>query len=87
MDLTLTNIIYFVALPCLAWGFQKFIINRIEQIEQKVDTMVNEPQVRQIVTDKIDPIQSDIKEIKADIRNLFLLQINDKLNTKDLKSE
>ncbi len=83
MDISLSQILYWVALPLLAWVFKALVINRIEQIEQKVESMVNETQVRQIISDKIDPIQVDVREIKNDLRSLFLIQLNEKIGSQD----
>lgn len=79
LDISFSNLVYWVGLPLAAWIFKTFIMNRLEQLEQKVETMVNEQQVRTIIADKIDPIQADVKEIKTDLRSLFLLQLNEKL--------
>lgn len=87
MDITLTQILYWAALPLLAYFFKSLVINRIEQLETKVESMINEPQVRQIIADKLDPIQLDVQEIKNDLKSLFLLQINEKLSRNDNKSE
>lgn len=55
--------------------FVRNIMSRIEKLEQSLDTAVTEQQVRQILTDKIDPVKEDMSDIKDNIKKLFDLYI------------
>lgn len=78
MDISLSQLAYYLIIPLIAWVCKVLVINRIEALERKVETMVNETQVRQILCDKIDPVQADVKEIKQDLKQLFTLAISQK---------
>lgn len=86
IDFSITQLIYLGVLPAIAWAFKVLVINRLEKLEEKVETMVNEVQVRQIISDKIDPVQQDLREIKSDLKHLFVLQLTDKARN-DLDQE
>lgn len=80
MDIS-TDIIITVVVPVvMAIGAYvvKSIINRIEVLENKTGQHVSDTQVRQLLADKLDPMKSDLSEIKEAIKKLFELYINEK---------
>ena len=48
---------------------------RISNLEQQIKQNMTESEVRQLVTDKLDPLKEDLQEIKASIRDLSKLFI------------
>lgn len=80
MDDTTIKIILYIVGPTVlgVTGYlYKSIINRIDELEEKIEKKVTETVVRQILADKLDPLREDLKEIKDSIRNLFELYLND----------
>lgn len=55
------------------------LMHRIETLEERAKTCVSELETRQIIDDKVSAtlnhIDSDIKDIKESVRNLFLLYV------------
>lgn len=56
------------ALPSIL-GFGAFLVksllNRLDLVETLVDSKVNELRVRELLSDKVDPIREDIQELKV----------------------
>ena len=46
-------------------------VDRIESMEKKLAEKLDEPQVRLLMADKIDPIKEDIKEIKEMLNHIL----------------
>jgi len=68
------NIVYYVITPIVimyAGHCMKSHVDRIEEIEKKLMTKIDEPEVRTILSDKIDPMKEDIKEIKQMLNHLL----------------
>ncbi len=68
MDETLRLILIYGVLPIIigigSWVMRS-MIQRLEEVERKVSIKTDENYVRQLLTDKIDPIREDIHELKA----------------------
>lgn len=60
-----------VGLLFIGYLFKVLLMNRIEKLEENMTHTINEEEVRTILSDKIEPIQEDIKDIKNNIRNIF----------------
>lgn len=75
---TLSKVAYIGGPLLLSIGayFMRTIISRIEALENQGKITVSEPQVRQILVDKLDPIKDDLQEIKENIKKLFDLYVN-----------
>ncbi len=56
----------------------KTVHSRIDVLERELPHKLNEPAVRQIVSDKIDPIREDIHEIKAKLDRVMDILIERK---------
>ncbi len=54
----------------------KSMMSRIDELEKKSNIYTSEPQVRQILGDKLDPIKEDLQDIKHSINKLFQLYFN-----------
>jgi Tfp pilus assembly protein PilO len=68
------NIIYYVIAPMFVTyvGYSmKSHVDRIESMEKKLSEKLDEPQVRLLMADKIDPIKEDIKEIKEMLNHIL----------------
>lgn len=78
MDETLKTILMTIALPGLLGlgGYMaQTVLSRITKLERELPQKVTEDDVRQIVSDKIDPIREDIHELKIKIDRIFELLI------------
>jgi flagellar motor component MotA len=65
-----------IVIPILAGigaFFVRSIMSRIEKLEQDLNSVVTETQVRQMLSDKLDPVKEDMTEIKDSIKRLFEL--------------
>lgn len=51
--------------------FVNAVLKRLDTIEVKTNQSVTEQQVRDIVTDKFNPLKEDITEIKANVKELI----------------
>jgi hypothetical protein len=51
--------------------FVRGIMSRIEKLETAVDSAMTEHQMRQILSDKIDPVKEDVTDIKNSVQKLF----------------
>jgi len=56
----------------------KTMLHRIERLEEKIDTKIDEKTVRQLVSDKLDPLTQDIKELKDLVTKLLELELKRK---------
>ena len=80
MDISLTLLIY-IAVPIIAGVvgmFIKSIQSDILVLQEKIQHMTTEPEVRQLLDDKITPIRDDIHEIKEKLDKIFDLYIADR---------
>jgi uncharacterized protein YoxC len=70
----LSNIVYFIVVPIVltVLGYlMKTHLDRIQELEKRVDLTINEAEIRGIINDKIDPIKEDISEIKATLNHIL----------------
>lgn len=68
------NIVYYVITPAVimyAGHSMKSHLDRIEIIEKELVKKIDEPEVRTIIADKIDPMKEDIKEIKEMLNHIL----------------
>lgn len=67
MDYVHVLVIY-GALPSIL-GFGAFLVksllNRLDMVETAIQHKVDEPRVRELLADKVDPIREDIQELKV----------------------
>lgn len=67
MNVDLSLLIIYLGFPAIL-GMGTFIFRsifkRLENLENKMSQTTNEPQVRQLIKDKYDPLSQDIREIK-----------------------
>ena len=74
-DLTKTILIY-TALP-LAIAIGRYIMksyaDRIDVLEREVSSKLDELEVRQLMSDKVDPINQNIQEIKQQLKDILNL--------------
>ena len=76
------NIIYYVITPIVIMYVghsMKSHIDRIEGIEKLLATKIDEPEVRTILSDKIDPMKEDIAEIKVMLNHLLEVVLDKKV--------
>ena len=81
MDFTITQILMYLAVPlvtALLTHIVRGLMQRIEYLEEKSRTQVNESEVRQILEDKLNPITEDIKFIRDKLEKVtdFLITRN-----------
>lgn len=70
MQIHILTLLPYTLIPIL--GFvAKLLSDRLSRIEQQAESSVSEPQVRQILSDKLEPIQDDIREIKHSLNGLI----------------
>jgi hypothetical protein len=80
MDWIQVGLVY-IAIPILI-GLGRFLmqslLNRLSILEHQIDIKVDEPRVRQLLSDKIDPLQEDIAELKVRLDKIIdlLLKID-----------
>lgn len=70
MEEILKQIVTYGIIPAFVGGasyIMKGIFTRIDALEKELPKKVEETEVRQLLTDKIDPIKDDINDIKQDI--------------------
>ncbi len=56
------------------WG--RSMMQRIDQLEERQKTKQDEAQVRQLMSDKVDPLKEKLEEIKDSVDRLYDLWIN-----------
>lgn len=71
MDETTRLLLVYAAIPGVIGiisYMMKSILNRLDQIEKTLPNKLEEPEVRQLLSDKIDPLSNDIQrfEVKLD---------------------
>lgn len=68
-------LMYIVAPVIVAMGsyLMSTFLNRISTLEKTMVNKVEEPEVRQILADKIDPLREDISELKNKIELIYSL--------------
>lgn len=86
MNIDLITVLTYAALPLiLTMGsfIVKSLFNRLDSLESKMASTTTEAQVRQIVSDRYDPLAQDIRDIKeyqekldSKLDKLFDLYIN-----------
>lgn len=77
-DLTQAILIY-AGLPVVA-GLGTYIVKtlvlaRLDTIEDMLPSKLNEAQVRQLLTDRIEPIREDIHDLKEKLDDIYSLLI------------
>lgn len=80
--MSLESILYII-LPVLASlmaYLMRSVMARIETLEHQIQSKLNEPAVRMIISDKVDPIREDIHEIKETLNKLLDIYMNGKSN-------
>lgn len=51
-------------------------VARIDMLEQRMTQKVEEPQVRQILADKIDPLKEDIQQVNNKLDSIYNILIH-----------
>lgn len=78
MEPILIQLLTFIGIPALL-GIGGFVmrsyVSRIDALEQVSKTKLDEPQIRQIIADKIDPIREDVQELKVKLDTIIELLI------------
>lgn len=67
MSVDLLNLILYVVAPVvMAMGtfIFKSILSRLDEVERQMSHSITDPQARQLIQDKLEPLAQDIKEIK-----------------------
>lgn len=87
------SVVLTIAIPIvlgLITYFYKTVISRINQLEERMQTTTTEPQVRQLINDRYDPLAQDIRDIKEyqeklDVKldKLFEIYVNSIKHSKD----
>lgn len=67
--------VLFSCITGMAAYFMRNLIMRLETLENKIQSKIDEPEVRQLLSDKLDPMKEDIAEIKGTVQKLFDLHI------------
>lgn len=70
---SLLNIFLYAVIPSvitIGGYFLKNIMNRLDTIEDDVQTKIDEDFARRIIQDKIDPLKEDIKDTRDDIKSI-----------------
>lgn len=73
------SIILYVGMPtvsAMVGYILKNLMTRIENLERQTSTLITEPQVRQIIFDKIEPISSNIETLNNKMDRLLDLYIS-----------
>lgn len=78
MDILITIGVTVVSGIILAVG--AMFTKRIEKLEEQVHKNITEDSVRQIISDKVDPLKEDLSEIKDNLRILMLPNFRGKHN-------
>ncbi len=52
------------------------IEQRLTKLEEKVSSQVTEPELRQILSDKLDPLKEDISEVRKQAEKITDLLLN-----------
>jgi len=85
MDSSLSQIIMYCLVAVLT-GAVGFIFSKIEarltSLENRMLNTITEKETRQILSDKIDPLKEDMKEIKDSINKLMDLALADRVKPK-----
>lgn len=85
MTIDLNTLMMYLGFPLilsLGTYVVRSLLQRIETLEGKMSNTVSEPQVRQLLQDRYDPIMQDIYEIKQMQQKLLdlYLQVQNKEN-------
>lgn len=78
------DVLYYVIVPIgltVAGYVMKSHLDRIQDLEKRVDTAIDETEVRTIIADKIDPIKEDIQEIKQTLNHILGVLLDKKPNS------
>jgi hypothetical protein len=70
MDFNWTLVVPYLILPLIGI-LGKLLLDRLSRIETKAEDSISESQARQLLVDKIEPLQDDIKEIKVSLNGLI----------------
>ncbi len=74
MNVEWLNVVWYIIAPMVITyiGYtMKSHVDRIESMEKKLADKLDESQVRLLMSDKIDPIKEDIKEIKEMLNHIL----------------
>lgn len=77
MDLATVTLIALPLMSGLAYHVVHNIMARIDTLEEKMKDVIAEPAIRQLISDKLDPIRDDLKEIKARLEKILDLYVED----------
>ena len=77
MDISLIIAIGTSIIGALAWAIRA-LLARIDEMERQVALKTTEQEVRQIVSDKVEPIKESMKEVKLAIDKVYDLLIDAK---------
>jgi hypothetical protein len=85
MTIDLTTLLMYLILPVvltLVTYIARNLLGRLEAVEEKMSHATTEPQVRQLISDRYDPLAQDIREIKENQQKLFelVMQVINKSN-------
>lgn len=58
--------------------FARDVLNRLNKVEDSLKYTVTQPEVRQIVADKLDPIKEDLAGIDARVSKILDILIHDR---------
>lgn len=75
MDLSTITYIILSGMGAMGAFICKSIISRVENLEGHMLTKITEPEVRQILSDRLEPINDNIKDIKDKIDRMLDLYI------------
>lgn len=81
MDETFRQVVIYALIPILISGaayIVKNILDRLNVIEKETVTKLDEPAVRRLVNDKVDPLREDIKELKASTDRILDILLTNK---------
>lgn len=78
MDDVVRTVLMYTLIPgCLGLGtyFMKTLLSRLDSLEREMTVRVDEPKVRQILDDKINPLREDIQEIRQQVQKIYDLLV------------
>lgn len=82
MDVGTITLVAIPIMSGIAYHLVQNIMTRLNLLENKMKDVIAEPQVRQLISDKLDPIREDLKEIKAQLEKIYDRYVEDaKRNT------
>lgn len=79
-EITIPILVY-VLLPTIVGAgayFMKSFLDRVHTLEIKVQDKINETECRQLLSDKLDPLVNEIKDLKIQVTKIIDLLIEGK---------